>query len=601
MTDAPSRVGPSRTGREEGLAAPLLRFAADIFAFAGRGWPKILFLLVAGSLVEGFGILLLVPLLGIVIGEAPAGSWLGRFTASVLALSPSASRFGRISFLLGLFALLFAVRAWLILTRDTAMARLQIDFIQDQRLRLVRLLARSRWDRLVRLRHGRVTHVLGSDLDQCASAVYLLLQATVALAILAGQLILAFLLSPALAGLIFVLLGIGALTLRPIVRRSRDLGEWVLASNMGLVVTTTQFLGGLKLAVSQNLQKSFVAEFEAALKRGRERRVQFTRQRTGAQLALTGVAAGVAGLTVLLGIGVLGLAPAAAIAFLFILGRMNGPATQLQTGAQHVFHALPAYGELKALQAELTAADGSEAAAPLGSGQDLPKGALALENLSFSHAAGGAEAAGLNGVTLTIEPGEFVGLTGPSGAGKTTLLDLIVGLYSPAAGRITLAGAPLEGALLDLWRERVSYVSQDPFLFHDSVRRNLLWARPDADDEALREALRRAGAEDLVARLDGGLDAIVGERGTLLSGGERQRIALARAFIRRPRLLLLDEATSAIDVAGERVVLETLARDPDRPAIIIVSHRAESLALCDRLLELSGGRIVQSLGAGRFS
>jgi ATP-binding cassette subfamily C protein len=589
-------VRPARSA--EGLKAPLLRFAGDILAFTGRGWPKIAFLLVAGSLVEGFGILLLVPLLGIVIGDAPAGSWLGEFTSSVIALSPSTSRLGRILFLLGLFAALFAVRAWLILTRDTAMARLQIDFIQDQRLRLVRLLARSRWDRLVRLRHGRVTHVLGSDLDHCASAVHLLLQATVALAILAGQLILAFLISPVLAALILVLLAVGGVALRPVVRRARDLGEWVLASNMGLVVTTQQFLGGLKLAVSQNLQKSFVSEFETALKRGRDRRIQFARQRTGAQLALTGVAAAVAGLTVLLGIGFLGLAPAAAIAFLFILGRMNGPATQLQTGAQQVFHALPAYGELKALQAELTQVQGAEPASPGAVPPALASGALVLKKVCFSHAAGGT---GLTGVSFRIEPGEFVGLTGPSGAGKTTLLDLLVGLYRPASGAITLGGVPLEGAVLDRWRESVSYVSQDPFLFHDTVRRNLLWAYPGADDDALWKALRRAGAEGLVDRLDGGLDAVVGERGTLLSGGERQRIALARAFIRRPRLLLLDEATSAIDVAGERAVLERLAGDPDRPATIIVSHRAESLALCDRLLELDGGRIAQSLGAGRFS
>lgn len=584
--------------REEGLAAPLLRFARDVFAFTGRGWPRIFALLVAGSLVEGFGILLLVPLLGVVIGDAPAGSWLGEFTAWVVAWSPSPSKFGRILFLLGLFAALFALRAWLILTRDTAMARLQIDFIQDQRLRLVRLLARSRWDRLVRLRHGRVTHVLGSDLDQCANAVHLLLQASVALAILAGQLILAFLLSPALAALILVLLAVGAVALRPLVRRSRDLGEWVLASNMGLVVSTQQFLGGLKLAVSQNLQKSFLSEFETALRRGRDRRIQFARQRSGAQLALTGVAAAVAGLTVLLGIGVLGLAPAAAIAFLFILGRMNGPATQLQTGAQQVFHALPAYGELKALQAELASVQQTDSGPARTTSPPLPIGPLVLEDVSFSHVAGGA---GLSGVGFQIEPGELVGLAGPSGAGKTTLLDLIVGLYRPSSGSISLAGVPLEGETLERWRESVSYVSQDPFLFHDSVRRNLLWACPEADDAALMEALRQAGAEALVERLDGGLDAVVGERGTLISGGERQRIALARALIRRPRLLLLDEATSAIDVAGERAILERLAADPDRPATIIVSHRAESLALCDRMLGLDGGRIVQSLGAGRFS
>jgi ATP-binding cassette subfamily C protein len=198
-------------------------------------------------------------------------------------------------------------------------------------------------------------------------------------------------------------------------------------------------------------------------------------------------------------------------------------------------------------------------------------------------------------VSLTIAPGEFVGLAGASGAGKTTLADLIVGLYPPQYGIVSVGGAALEGEVLQAWRDAIAYVSQDPFLFHDSVRRNLLWARPEAGEADLWEALRRSGAEALVSRLEGGLDAVVGERGTLLSGGERQRIALARALLRRPPLLLLDEATSAIDLGGERAILQSLADDPDRPTIIIVAHRAESLAFCGRVIELSGGRRVQSV------
>lgn len=198
----------------------------------------------------------------------------------------------------------------------------------------------------------------------------------------------------------------------------------------------------------------------------------------------------------------------------------------------------------------------------------------------------------LDRCSLTIASGEFVGLTGLSGAGKTTLVDPLVGLFEPQAGAVLINGEPLRGGALPAWRRCVSYISQDPYLFHDSIRRNLLWANPTTSEDALWDALRLAGADALVRAMPGDLDAVVGERGTLISGGERQRLAIARALTRHPRMLILDEATNAIDVVAERKLIANLLSVVPRPTILMIAHRSESLERCDRVLQLDGDKIV---------
>ncbi|MDB5704466.1 MAG: transporter ATP-binding protein, partial [Sphingomonas bacterium] len=198
---------------------------------------------------------------------------------------------------------------------------------------------------------------------------------------------------------------------------------------------------------------------------------------------------------------------------------------------------------------------------------------------------------GLQAADLTIEPGAFIGITGPSGAGKTTLIELLTTLQEPQTGRMTIGGEPLDDALRAGWRESLAYVPQEGFLFNDTVRRNLTWGTSDIEEPAIWRALALAGAEEIVRRLPEGLESMVGERGSALSGGERQRLAIARALLRDPRLLVLDEAANAIDAAGEAALLERLANLDPRPTIIMISHRAESLVRCDRVITIELGRL----------
>jgi ATP-binding cassette subfamily C protein len=569
-------------------------FVRDFARYAGgKGLFAMLFLAL-GAVVEGLGLVLIIPLLGIVIGSGSVPGMLQRAATSLFAFLELETQIGQLALLLGFFAVLMIVRAIIVSIRDVTLAELRVGFLEAMRARITDRLTSARWEQVQRLRHARITHVMSGDIQRIGAGARFLIQCVVAVTVLLVQAGLAVLLAPALALLAIALFAVSMLVLAPALRRARDLGSFVTSANLSLLNVTTQFLGGLKLAISQNLQASFAAEFRETLSVLARRQVATARQQTNTQLALTTLTAIVGAGLVMAGFGLFHIAAPVLITLLVIIGRMGGPAGQIQQGAQQLAFALPAYDEVTALERELTAI------APEGSrrkaGSCAPDGPVIFENVSFQYMVEHKDAEspqGVQAVNLTIAPGEVLGISGPSGAGKTTLADLLVGLFPPQEGRIRIGNAVLEGAVLASWRDHLAYVSQDPFLFHDTVRRNLAWAKPDACESEMWDALALSQADVVVRRMVHGLDTVVGERGTLISGGERQRIALARAILRRPHLLVLDEATSAIDVSTERRILDRLRAIVPQPTIVMIAHRAESLDHCNRVLHMHEGRLTR--------
>ncbi|MBI3828576.1 MAG: ABC transporter ATP-binding protein [Planctomycetes bacterium] len=218
------------------------------------------------------------------------------------------------------------------------------------------------------------------------------------------------------------------------------------------------------------------------------------------------------------------------------------------------------------------------------------KGHLRFEDVAFAYV---PERPVLKKINLEILPGQQVGVVGPSGAGKSTVLGLILRFYDPQDGRVLLDGRDLRALTQASLRRPIALVSQEPFLFNDSVRANIRFGKLDAPDGEIEAAAKMANAHEFIQSLPKGYDTFVGERGVKLSGGQKQRICIARAFLANPRILLLDEATAAVEPESESLIQAALERLMENRTTVIITHRLSMVRGCDRIFVVEDGEIVE--------
>ena len=271
--------------------------------------------------------------------------------------------------------------------------------------------------------------------------------------------------------------------------------------------------------------------------------------------------------------------------------RMNGMSGWIMWAVSNFFRSLGVVAEgMQTIAQPITVLD-KKAALPL----DLDNGAVKIEDLSHHY---GRKSGGLDQISLTIKPGEKVGLVGQSGAGKSTLIKLLLRFYEAEHGRILIDDQDISGVTQNSLRRAIGMVQQDSALLHRSVRENIAYGDPSASEAQIIQAARQAEAHEFILDLEDnegntGYDARVGERGVKLSGGQRQRITLARVILKNAPILLLDEATSALDSEVEAAIQSTLESMMDGKTVIAIAHRLSTIARMDRIIVMADGRIIE--------
>jgi ATP-binding cassette subfamily B protein len=484
--------------------------------------------------------------------------------------------------------LLTSVATWL---RISFTGRLGERLSYDLRIRVFSHLQRLSLDYFTEEKAGRLLTRMTSDIDALSQLfqdglVNLAVQALTLVVITAAL----FWLDPTLAALTLVVVVPVMLVATLWFRKASDRGYTLVRDRIAEVLTDlSENLAGIRILTAHNRRRHNVVAHRNVV--GEHRDANLYVARVGSIYGPGTEAVGILGQAMIVGIGGYqvtqgNLSIGALTAFLLYLTAFFAPIQQLVQLYSTYQSGQAAVTKLR----ELLATEPTVAEAP--DAQDLPtiEGTITFEDVAFSY---GDNPLVVQHVDLEVAPGETVAFVGPTGAGKSTLARLVARFYDPTDGRVCIDGHDLSRVTLHSLRSQLGLVPQEPFLFHGTIHDNVAFARPDAPEDEVLAACEAVGLGGLLDRLPGGLDAPVHERGSSLSSGERQLMALARAFLARPRVLILDEATSSLDLRSEAMVEQALDVVLEGRTAIVIAHRLATAMRADRIVVVAGGGIAE--------
>ena len=539
---------------------------------------------VLASLTEGVSLFLLIPLLAFVGPERSSDIQSIPLIGEVLhKADPSLA-----TLLVG-FVSLIALQAFFVRSKTLYMTRVMHEALDEVRQVFFDHVGAARWEVIQNKRVADLNTTLTTEAARIQIAALSLTNLFQSAIMLAVYFSIAMLVSWQMAVFAASIGIVILLVLYPLRKRAtlfgRDLSPLYENQNRSLL----EFLNGIRVVKSFVAEDIFSKRYRQQVERMRKRTLQYASLSSLGTLTFQLSSAIAAAVFIWIAVEVASLDVAELVVLVLIFLRLAPRFGTVQEALQQFLSNIPAFEKLQK-EAEFLSKSSERQHFDQAKAPCFEQG-IRLDDVSFVYP--GATQPALANLNLTIRAGQVTALIGPSGSGKSTLADIVMGLLCPTHGQVMIDEIELGDANRRAWRRSVAFVPQEPFLLHETIRVNLLIARPGASEKSLWAALEQAKADEFVGRLPRGLDTVVGERGTRLSGGERQRIALARALLCRPDLLILDEATSALDWENQQLIAADIEQIRKTTTILTIAHRPSMIRMADWVIAIENGRCVE--------
>ena len=553
------------------------------------GWKVVLALglMICLGLTEGVSLLMLIPLLQLVGLDVQQGS-IGRVAGFVSSFFSAIGVRPTLIAVLCVYILIVIIHSLLRRWETSVSLTLEHEFVVRLRQQLYKAIANTNWLFFSRHRSSDFTHALTIEMERIGAATYFILN-LVATTIIAGvYILLALKLSALMTGLVF-LCGAGLmLLLKGKTKVAQETGEGLSEAMSNLYNAVSEHLSGMKIAKSYGTEQRHVDVFGKLAEQVRSMYTGSIQNQAEVNYWFNIGSVLILSIILYVSLEILSIPTAGVLLLLFLFARVMPRLSSIQQSFQSIVNLMPSFSRVMGLMRRC-----EEAAEPRVERSEAFKlrDEVRFEKVSFSY---DGKTPVIQDLNLTIKAGQTTAIVGPSGAGKSTIADLVMGLIVPGDGSILVDHRDLGPERIKAWREQIGYVPQETFLFHDTLQANLLWAKPDATEEEIRQSLKLSAAEEFVSGLPKGADTVLGDRGVLISGGERQRLALARALLRRPSLLILDEATSSLDSENEKRIQKAIEELHGKMTILIISHRLSTIRGADVIYGIEEGRLIES-------
>ncbi len=554
----------------------------DFYQFAPKQQLTILVLMLLQGITAGIGLLFIIPLLQLVgfdFGAATANpaATLAPALFELLAVEPT------LVAVLCSYIVIVSLVATFRYQLSVRSVRLQQRYISHLRNRLYRALLHSHWQFITQNKMSDFSHRLSGQVQSIGHACSLMLTLVSQTILILVMVCLSLVMSWQMTLLALGFAGVLLLLLLPFNRLIYGSGAKQLSSYKTIFQMLTEQLASLKMIKSYASEAYYADQLQQVSATLEQQQVRMTSLNAITQWVSLVATVTAFSFFFYWAQSTLTIALTTLLLLLFIFSRLLPQITGLHKTYQQLLHKVPAFYDVTEM---LAACKQAQEPHKITVQCPLLTKEIRLEKISFCYPNKAKPV--IENFSYRIVINQTVALVGASGAGKSTLADLIAGLLVPQQGEIYCDAVALEEEQRLAWREKVAYVTQEVYLFHDSIRANLSWvAREKVSDADLWHVLKLAAADDFVAALPNGLDTFIGDRGIRLSGGERQRLAIARALLSSPQLLILDEATSALDHHNEQKIQQALLQLHGKLTILIIAHRETTIRHVDSTINLN--------------